>query len=117
MPHHQSLDGVSLLPHFEQSGTISPRALYFHYPNYAFHRDNRLGGAIRKGDYKLIKNYDDDSVELYNLAQDIGEQIDLSSKKPEIAQGMKTELEQWLLDSGAKMPKPIKVVKDPKEEI
>ena len=25
---------------------------------------NRLGGAVRSGDYKLIRNYDDQSLEL-----------------------------------------------------
>lgn len=102
-PEHP-LDGVSLLPLFEQTGTLQRKALYFHYPNYAFHRDNRLGSAIREGDYKLIEYYDDGSVELYNLAQDIGEKTDLSGKKPHRARAMKTKLDQWLRESGAKMP-------------
>jgi hypothetical protein len=37
------------------------------YPNYAFHSQNRLGGAIRKESYKLIENFDDGSLELYDL--------------------------------------------------
>ncbi len=103
----QPLDGENLLPLFRQTGSLGRKALYFHYPNYAFHRDNRLGGAIREGDYKLIEYYDDGSVELYNLKQDIGERIDLSGKKPHVAQSMKTKLDQWLRESGAKMPVPI----------
>lgn len=103
----ETIDGESLLPLWEQTGILQRTSLFFHYPNYAFHRGNRLGGAIREGDYKLIKNYDDGSVELYNLAQDIGEKTDISNAKPGMAQKMKARLEQWLQDSGAKMPVPI----------
>jgi arylsulfatase A-like enzyme len=101
------LDGESLLPLFRQTGSLQRKALYFHYPNYAFHRDNRLGGAIREGDYKLIEYYDDGSVELYNLKQDIGEHMDISEKQPHVTQSMKTQLDQWLRESGAKMPVPM----------
>ena len=66
------LDGESILPLLRQGGPLRRQAIYFHYPNYAFHGNNRLGGAIRAGDYKLIEHYDDGSAELYNLADDIG---------------------------------------------
>lgn len=101
------LDGESLLPLFGQTGPLRRDAIYFHYPNYAFHRSNRLGGAIRQGDFKLIERYDDDSVELYNLVDDIGEREDLSELKPQLAQAMKTRLDQWLRETGAKMPEPV----------
>ena len=61
------LDGESLLPLLRQTGPLERKAIYFHYPNYAFHGENRLAGAIREGDYKLINFYDDDSVELYDV--------------------------------------------------
>ena len=75
-----------------------------HYPNFAFHRDNRLGSAIREGDHKLIHFYDTDSVELYNLKNDIGEKNDLSGKMPQLASRLKNKLKVWLQDSGAVMP-------------
>ena len=75
-----------------------------HYPNYAFHKRNRLGSAIREGDFKLIARYDDGSVELYNLATDIGETTDLSNTSPEMARRLKRKLDAWLEESGAKMP-------------
>ena len=104
---HEPLDGESLLPLFEQTGPLRRTALYFHYPNYAFHRGNRLGGAIRMGDYKLIERYEDGSVELYHLSKDIGEQEDLSKQKPDLAREMKAQLDRWLRETGAKMPKPV----------
>lgn len=97
-------DGENLLPLLSETGTLRRKALHFHYPNYAFHQRNRLGGAIREGDFKLIRNYDDDSVELYNLADDIGEMRNLSVSKPEIAQRLNADLGAWLKSSGAKMP-------------
>jgi arylsulfatase A-like enzyme len=99
------LDGESLLPLLRQSGPLQREAVYFHYPNYAFHGENRLGGAIRKGSYKLIGFYDDDSVELYDLENDLGEERDLSNDLPERAAEMKAELEAWLESSGARMPR------------
>ncbi len=79
-------------------------AIYFHYPNCAFHTGNRLGGAIREGDFKLIRNYDDDSVELYNLATDLGETRNLAATEPATTAKLKTKLDAWLKSSGARMP-------------
>ncbi|MHC4324192.1 MAG: sulfatase [Planctomycetota bacterium] len=101
------LDGESIVPLIRQKSPLQRRAIYFHYPNYAFHRGNRLGGAIREGDYKLIEYYDDGSVELYNLSKDVGEQHDLSQKLPQKARDMKEKLDQWLRTSGARMPERI----------
>jgi arylsulfatase A len=105
--HGKPLDGESIVPLIRQRGPLRRQAIYFHYPNYAFHRDNRLGGAIRQGDYKLIEYYDDGSVELYNLVKDIGEHRDLSQKLPQKARVMKERLDQWLRTSGARMPERI----------
>ena len=101
------LDGESLLPILRQTDELKREAIYFHYPNYAFHMENKLGGAIRKGNYKLINFYDDDSIELYDVVADIGEKTDLSQELPEIAAEMKADLLAWLASSGAKMPRPL----------
>ncbi|MEZ5305019.1 MAG: sulfatase, partial [Verrucomicrobiales bacterium] len=61
-------DGESLVPLLAGEGKPKRDALFWHYPNFAFHQGNRLGSAIRMGDFKLIENFDDGSVELYNLA-------------------------------------------------
>jgi arylsulfatase A-like enzyme len=98
------LDGESITPLLRQSGPLKRKAIYFHYPNYAWHGSNRLGGAIREGDYKLIERYDDGSVELYNLAEDLSEERDLSGTMPEKAAELKRKLDTWLTESGAIMP-------------
>lgn len=97
-------DGHNLLPILKGKEKLKNRAVYWHYPNFAFHRDNRLGSAIREGDHKLIHFYDTDSVELYNLKNDIGEKNDLSGKMPQLASRLKNKLKVWLQDSGAVMP-------------
>jgi len=102
-PNHP-LDGKSLLPLLTQSGGFKRDAIYFHYPNYAFHKMNRLASAIREGDYKLIKNYDDGSLELYDLKSDIGEENNLVTKLPELTKHLEEKLNRWLTESNAKLP-------------
>jgi arylsulfatase A-like enzyme len=98
-------DGESLLPILLNNGELERDAIYFHYPNFAFHGENRLGGAIREGDYKLIEFYDDDSVELYDVVNDLSEEHDLSNEMPERAAAMKAKLDVWLEASNARMPR------------
>lgn len=97
-------DGESIMPLIRGTGTMKRNSLYFHYPNYAFHKQNRLGSAIRQGDYKLIHWYGDDSTELYDLSADIGEKKDLVSKNPELADKLLQKLNGWLAETNAKMP-------------
>ena len=102
-PNHP-LDGKSLLPLLTQSSGFERDAIYFHYPNYAFHKENRLTSAIREGNYKLIKNYDDDSLELYDLQSDIGEENNLIAKLPELTKRLAVKLDRWLTERDARLP-------------
>ena len=103
MRTHQ-LDGESLLPLLRQTGGLARDSIYFHYPNYAFHGDNRLGGAIRQGDFKLIERFDDGSLELYNLKDDIGETKNLAAARPKLAAKMQAQLQSWREETKAAMP-------------
>jgi arylsulfatase A-like enzyme len=100
------LDGENLLPLFTQTGGLKRGAIFFHYPNYAWHGDNRLGSTIRKGSYKLIENFDDGSVELYDLSRDLREQHDLAACSPARARELREELHRWRRESGALLPRP-----------
>ncbi len=102
-PNHP-LDGKSILPLLTQSPGFERDTLCFHYPNYAFHKENRLGSALREGDFKLIKNYDDGSLELYNLSSDIGEKNNLAEKLPDHAKRLADKLDAWLLECDARLP-------------
>lgn len=99
----ETIDGTSLEP-LLRGEEFSHEPLYFHYPHFAFHKENRPGSAIRDGDHKLILHYDDDSVELYDLARDIGETKDLAAAMPEEAAKLRRQLEAWLDQTGAGIP-------------
>lgn len=101
----ETFDGESLRPLLSQTGTLTRTTLYFHYPNYAWHRSNKLGSAIREGNFKLIENYEG-SVELYNLQKDPSESINLVKSDPKLVGTLRRKLYRWLRMTKAKMPKP-----------
>lgn len=97
-------DGINLMPVFNSTGVQSDRsALFWHYPHY------HPGGATpysatRKDDYKLIEFFEDGRLELYNLVEDIGEEIDLSDSLPELASQLHEELQAWRDQVDAQYP-------------
>jgi arylsulfatase A-like enzyme len=100
---NESLDGVSLRPLFEGK-ELTRDALFFHYPHFAFHKDNRPGSAIRRDNFKLILNYDDDSTELYDLENDPGERQNLAGSHPELTAKLRHRLKGWLEETKAGRP-------------
>jgi len=99
----QHVDGVSLAPLLTGKGKLNRKAIYWHYPHY-HGSGNRPSGAVRAGDYKLIEWYEDKSIELYNLKNDISEKHDLSKKMPEKAEKLRGMLHRWRRQMKAKMP-------------
>jgi arylsulfatase A-like enzyme len=67
---------------------------------------NRLGSVIREGDWKLIRNYDDNSLELYNLSKDLSEKRNLAQQQPKLAARLNLQLGKWLKETNAPMPRP-----------
>ena len=104
LPENGVGGGVSLISMLKGENKLKRQNLFFHYPNYAFHKRNRLGSAIRTGDYKLIQYYDDDSVELYNLKEDMEEKQNLAIKLPTKANKLQATLQTWLKQTNARMP-------------
>jgi arylsulfatase A-like enzyme len=97
------VDGKSLVPLIRQQTSHVHEALYFHYP----HKSNQKGtpcGAIRVGDYKLINFFDDNSFELYNIKEDIGETQNLAQHMPQLRDSLRVKLYQWWDDVDAKFP-------------
>ncbi|QDU75609.1 Arylsulfatase [Bremerella volcania] len=62
--------------------------------------------AIRRGDYKLIWFAEDDRVELYHLARDPSEQMDLSQISPGKSAELKEALHRYLKAHHARMATP-----------
>lgn len=100
-----ALDGVSLVPLLRGAELSAPHPLFFHYPHYAWHGANRPAGAVREGSHKLIRNYDDGSLELYDVEEDLGEARNLAQEQPELAAELDLLLGAWLTETGARMPK------------
>ena len=98
-------DGESLVPLLRDPSHDLARNLYWHYPHYHAGGDGPYG-AIRSGEFRLIEFYEDDSVRLYNLADDIGEKDDLSDTLPDIATALREQLRKWRSSVGAQMPTP-----------
>ena len=100
---HVSQDGKSLVPLLTDTGQIDRDELFWHYPHY--HGSAwKPGSAIRKGDWKLIYTYEDNKVELFNLSQDPGENMDVSAQFPDRVQELRSQLDTRLEETGARFP-------------
>jgi len=69
---------------------------------------------MRKGDWKLFYFYEDKSIELYNVRQDVREKTDVAPKFPDRAAAMKTELLAWVRKTQAPAPSTVNPAFDPK---
>ena len=99
----QHVDGLSMVSLLTGTGKLKRKAIYWHYPHY-HGSGNRPSGAVRAGDYKLIEWYEDNSFELYNLKNDIGEKQDLAEQMPDKAAELHRMLHTWHKQMNAKMP-------------
>lgn len=90
----QHLDGRSLVPLLKSTGEFAERDLFWHYPHYS-NQGGMPGGAIRRGDWKLIERFEDGRVHLYNLAEDIGERKDVAEMHPDLVASLRNKLHDW----------------------
>ena len=105
LPTGQTIDGRSLIPLLtDANARLARNTLHWHYPHY--HHD-RPASSIRERDWKLIEYLDGTGdVEVYNLAQDIGETNNLVKENPGRAADLKKKLNQWRQQVIARMPYP-----------
>jgi uncharacterized sulfatase len=59
---------------------------------------------MRAGNWKLIEWYEDGRLELFNLADDIGETRNLAPLEPDRAARMQRMLDDWRTQTNAIMP-------------
>lgn len=102
----QHQDGVSLAPLVAGNETFNREAIYWHFPHYSNHGMQSPGGAIRQGDYKLLEYFENDTVQLFDLKNDIGEQRDLAQTCPAKVAELRAKLHAWRESVGARMPVP-----------
>lgn len=96
------VSGISLMP-LLKGENMERSAIYWHYPHYS-NQGGKPGAAIREGDYKLIRWFENDSLELYNLKTDLAETQNLVENHSDKAQTLNKKLSQWLKTSNAQMP-------------
>ncbi|MFZ9412421.1 MAG: sulfatase-like hydrolase/transferase, partial [Opitutales bacterium] len=82
-----------------------PRALFWHQPHY-MNQGGKPAGVVREGDWKLIEQYEDGSLELFNLAKDPSETTDLAAAEPTRVAALRGKLEAWRRSVGAEPTKP-----------
>jgi arylsulfatase A len=100
--HNAAMDGVSIKSLIEDPEATIDRDLFWHFPHYHAGGDSPYS-TIRSKDWRLVEFFEDGSIELYNLKDDLGESKNLAASNPELAQDLHKKLKQWRKDVGAQM--------------
>ncbi|MHC4213621.1 MAG: sulfatase [Planctomycetota bacterium] len=88
LPEGLKLDGIDIMPVLK-GGKLAQRDVFW---------GTSTTSVIRRGDWKLIvrnKKHFSSGIELFNLAQDLGEKNNLAEAKPEMVKTMQVSLEVW----------------------
>lgn len=129
VPSEYPLDGVSILPLLSGAAELTRDKLFWHFPAYLESypamldesRDpifrTRPVSVIRKGDWKLLMFHEEwlldggsdridlnNSIELYNLADDLGEEDNLANDEPSKRDELLHDLLEWQRLIGAPLP-------------
>jgi arylsulfatase A-like enzyme len=97
------MDGINLMPLMEYGTQLKRQSLFWHFPHYRG-QDISPYSIIRRGDWKLIRRYEGELSELYNLGNDLSETSNLSEEHPDLVRSLEEELDAWLESVDAKMP-------------
>lgn len=90
------IDGKSFKAVVEGREEWSDRMVFWHSRKARPHSTgDPKTSVVRAGDYKLLQFFEDDRVELYNLAKDPGEENDLSTAEPLKTAELLAELLSW----------------------
>ena len=100
----QHIDGKSFVPAL-RAKPFQRGAIYWHFPHYSNHGMQSPAGAIREGNYKLLEYFENGTVQLFNLNEDLGEKNDLSATEPERVARLLGKLRAWRKEVDAKMPR------------
>jgi arylsulfatase A-like enzyme len=102
-PAGQTLDGTSIAPLLRGAATIPRERLFWHFPCYVGRATP--SSAVREGNFKLLEFFEGGGrFELYDLAKDPGERIDLAATMPEKTSGLVKRLQDWQRNTDAAIP-------------
>lgn len=103
----QTVDGQSFVEQLKNPETIEQdRPLFWHYPNEWGPEGPGIGAfsAVRQGDWKLIYYHLDESFELFNIREDIGETHNQALSQPVKLVELAKVLTDYLQSVDAQMP-------------
>jgi arylsulfatase A len=100
------VDGQSLNPILRGKSNkpdgVPARTFFWHLPHYT-NQGSRPSGAVRRGDWKLVEDYENGELELYDLSKDIGETTNVSQSNPDVVRELSGALSQWRDSVAAQM--------------
>jgi arylsulfatase A-like enzyme len=116
LPASHVVDGRSLVP-LLKGEPLPERALFWYLPFYELRWGATPAAIIREGDWKLTHFFGDwfdaenryrvgERLELYHLANDLGETTNLAEREPQRAAALRTKLHAWLKSVPATVPGP-----------
>ncbi len=113
IPDSITIDGedISTLL-YDPKVKIRRNTLFWHFPHYWWGTKVAPYSIIRDGNWKLIRWYENDSSELYNLENDLSETDNLVDKDPQKTMELNIKLDDWLSLIDAKLPILIDTVSD-----
>ena len=110
LPKNYKLDGESYFSQLQgdTSKSFKRSDIFWHFPGYLGAGENTYRtkpvSVIRSGNYKLLEFLEDGKIELYNLAEDVGEKSNLASQMPDLKKELYDKLTNWRNDIKAPMP-------------
>ncbi|OGF48828.1 MAG: sulfatase [Candidatus Firestonebacteria bacterium RIFOXYA2_FULL_40_8] len=111
----QHCDGVSLMPLLRGEKNIDRQYIFWHYPHYS-NQGGTPAAAVLDGKWKLIKYFEDNHIELYNIENDLGENTNLYEREIKIAKRLHSALVKWQKSIEAKIPEQNTEYPEHKEE-
>ena len=101
------IEGVSLVPLLTDDPSTfqrSEKAFLFHYPHYGQGPAQKPQTAIIAGNYKLIRDLETGTLQLFDPEKDISEKNDLSKQNPELTEKLEQLMDQRLKEVDAQLP-------------
>lgn len=88
LPADRVYDGVNLIPYLNNDAEGQPHDVFYWKSDHIH--------AMRKGNWKFLLSTRDNWIELYNIAEDKYERINLHLVNPEILDELQQGYEQWM---------------------
>lgn len=88
-PIDERLEGANLLPHLDGTTSAAPHEALF------WRMENGTDFAVRSGEWKLLQARDQEGLQLYRLDEDIAEERNQASSRPEVVSRLTELYDAW----------------------